>query len=725
MSSKIEIYLTKEKIYLHKYMRVQPLVYSLFTLIFLLSRCPEIQAQNQTDNYGKEFRFTLLENYGNLDKASFVLSLTKLPDTVRIRVGAQTFPFVVHRNLDTIISFTKTTVPAVSQFGPNKGLLLTTAHPAALFVMNNVQNSSDISNITPSEKIPGNPEYYINTYRGDESIGKSNNSLFSVVAIDDSVQINIMPTADSKYNLLKNQPFTILLRKGQVYYEQAEDSQSFAGTRIWNSRGCKRFAVFEGAKCSYVDYSSGNCRGCDHLYNQGRPAQYLGTSFTMLPFAGMSKGFYYQIVATDNNTGISINGVPGLVLNRAQVYTVNQNSNVPVCLKSDKPISVVQMMKSGECNGHSTNLGNPSLMNVIPDNQTVVRAGFSFPSTSNISQNPSFPAEFYLALACPLGALASVRINGTLPDTTAFSTTCGMRYGIIKLNPTLRYNLLSDKGFIGYMYAYGQDESYASAIGSSFENNTTRMLVESNTTYSCDSLHQFKFRAASDSAATFTWVFGDGSTANGDSVVKQFPRTGRYKVQMKAVYTGNAGCKEDTFNKTVSVLKQPYFSLGPDTTVCNGTLFELVPLTEPKVAYRWSNGSSSRLLAVSRTQRVWLTLTDSNACSFTDTVQVVFKNCDSSGLVVPNVFTPGTEDGINDLFETRFTGYDQVEGKLFNRWGQPVYSFTFPSDAYWNGCYDNDVSRPCPAGTYYYLLEFSNNSNGSRKSVSGAVRLIR
>ncbi|MEZ4805678.1 MAG: hypothetical protein R2852_09405 [Bacteroidia bacterium] len=236
-------------------------------LFFLCSN--NLNSQNQTNNYGKEFNFTLLENYGSLDKVAFVISLSKLPDTVRIQVGAANFEYRIFNNLDTILNFTKLTTPNAFQFGPNKSLKFTATYPFSLYTLNNVQNSSDLSAITPSDKIPGNPIYYVNTYRGDESFGKANNSLFSIVAIDDSVQINILPTADSKYNLVKNTPFTILLRKGQVYYEQANDSQSFSGTKIWNSNGCKRFSVFEGAKCSYVDYSSSNCRGCDHLYNQG------------------------------------------------------------------------------------------------------------------------------------------------------------------------------------------------------------------------------------------------------------------------------------------------------------------------------------------------------------------------------------------------------------------------------------------------------------------------
>lgn len=702
-----------------------------FVLITVLSP-QNLKSQNQTNNYGKEFRFTLLENYGSLDKVSFVVSLTKVPDTIRISVGANTFPHPVYKNLDTIISYTKLTTPNAFQFGPNKGILVTANNDIALYAMNNVLNSSDISSITPSERIPGNPEYFVNTYRGDESFGRSNNSLFSVLAIDDSCYINIMPTADSKYNLVKNSPFGIWLRKGQVYYEQAADSQSFAGTRVWNSNGCKRFVVFEGAKCSYVDYTAGNCSGCDHLYNQSRPIQYLGKSFTTLPYSGMNGGYYYQVVASENNTTVSVNGIPVSNLNQGGVYLYNQSSNISVCITADKAISVVQLMKSGGCNGQPNNLGNPSLMSVIPDNQMTTSAGFSFPYTSNIAQNPSNPAEFYVGIICPAGSLHGLSINDIPVDTAKFTNTCNMAVGSIKLNPALKYRVQSERGFLAYMYAFGKDESYATEIGASFENVITTLLLESNRNSTCDSFNVFRFKAKSDSLATFQWNFGDGTSASGDSVSKQYPKTGQYRLKLTASYPNNKGCTNDTFLRTISVHKRPYFTLGKDSNVCNGVFFQVAPVVEPNVSFRWSNNTTSGLLVVNSSQTVWLTLTDSNKCTYTDTLKLNFVNCDSNSIIIPNVFTPGRTGGsqsgtddVNDLFETRFSGFDLLKGKIFNRWGQVVYNFEYPKDTYWNGAYDNDLSRPCAAGTYYYIFEFSSSETGQKRSYNGVVQLIR
>jgi gliding motility-associated-like protein len=201
---------------------------------------------------------------------------------------------------------------------------------------------------------------------------------------------------------------------------------------------------------------------------------------------------------------------------------------------------------------------------------------------------------------------------------------------------------------------------------------------------------------------------------------------------MTANYPNNNGCKNDTFRKTIQVNKRPYFSLGVDTNLCNGVFYQISPVVEPNLKYRWHNSSTSNLIVVNTNQLVWLTLTDSNQCSFTDSILIQFINCDTNSLIIPNVFTPSSNgngsnnsNDINDFFETKFTGFDNLKGYIYNRWGNVVYSFDYPNDEYWNGGFLNDLSRPCPAGTYYYIFEFSSSTTNQKKPVNGVVQLIR
>ena len=699
---------------------------------------PKISAQNQTNNYGKEFRFAFLRNYDNFEKVSFAISFEKTPgkggDTVHISCGSfntGSYGIPVRRR-DTVIDFLKFGSPNAATFDPSKSILIRSNKPISVYAMNNAPYSTDISSILPTERIPGNPVYYVNTYRGDESLSKANNSLFSVVAIDDSCVIHIMPTADSKNNLIKNQLFTVLLRKGQVYEERALDSQSFAGTRIWNTKGCKRFAVFEGAICSQVEYGNTNCGGCDHLYNQSRPLQYLGTKFTTLPFADMKGGYLYQVVATENNTQLKLNGLPVTTLSQGQTYVMNQLNDISICIEADKPVSVVQLMKSGGCNGHSLNLGNPSLMSILPDEQLTTKAGVIFPNTLNISQNPSFPAEYYIGIVCPAGRMKSIRINGAAIDSASFTQSCNMVAGSVKVNPALSYQISSDYGFLAYMYAYGKDESYATEIGSGFENKVTELRISPEITKVCDSFHTFTFMASSDSLAAYKWNFGDGTTTTGDTAVKTYNKTGRFNLRLNVEYPANKGCMADTFDKQITVNDRPYFTLGKDTTFCHGVFHQLAPLSKPNTTFLWSDNTTSNALTVSSNRTVWLTITDSNQCQYTDTVTIKFINCDTNSITIPNVFTPGRvvaggfqTDDVNDAFETRFTGFNLLKGRIYNRWGTLVYSFNYPDDPYWNGNVNNEADNPCPDGTYYYIFEFINTDTNLARTYNGVVTLIR
>ena len=694
------------------------------TLLLLLSLMP-VRSQNQTNNFGKEFRFMLLENYAAPDKVSFAVSFEVVPATIKLSIYTTGLNFInqtVYAQ-DTFFNITLnafTMVDKAEETVRNISLLATSNQNFSLYAMNHTFASTEIASIIPTERIPYNPIYYVNTYRGD----RNNGSLIGVLAIDDNCRINILPTAESDFrNRFANVQYAIKLRKGQMYMIKAVDTQSFAGTKIWNSNGCKRFAVFEGSRSSFVNYNNGTCQGNDHLYNQCRPLQYLGKSFTTLPFQNLNGGYLYQVVFTENNTELFIDGISQGFYNARDVKLFNNTNNTSVCLDADKPISVIQLMKSANCNGNI--IGNPSMMTVLPDKQLCQKVQFSLPTTLNLSTSSVIATEFYLGIVCPKGTLYSLQLNGVKIDTSKFNYLCENAIGNIKLNASLAYKLTSSKGFLAYMYASGKDESYATEIGGGFESKSTELIVMPNITSTCDTGYQFQFKVKSDSAASFNWYFGDGTTNTGDSVSKSYFKIGNFKLKVIANYNGNVGCKTDTFYKDINVYSRPYLKLGKDTTLCNGDIFVLKPLTKPKVSFKWKDGSISNTFASGKSEIVSLTLKDTNNCEFTDTIELTFINCDTNNLKLPNVFTPGIQDDKNDEFEAKFTGFTKITGYIYNRWGVLVYTLDYPNKPFWNGCVNNEISNPCSSGTYYYMYEFTNTKTRFSKKVNGIVQLIR
>jgi gliding motility-associated-like protein len=133
--------------------------------------------------------------------------------------------------------------------------------------------------------------------------------------------------------------------------------------------------------------------------------------------------------------------------------------------------------------------------------------------------------------------------------------------------------------------------------------------------------------------------------------------------------------------------------------------------------YSWSvdsigSGSGSSIVVPFTepgTYNVTLTVTTADGCTGTYTYQQVVVPLE---IIVPNVFSPNG-DGENDALV--FAGaqyYPNTSLKVYNRWGQEVYS----SGNYKNTWHGTDM----PEGTYFYILKLTTG-----KEYTGHVTLLR
>ncbi|MCX6351738.1 MAG: gliding motility-associated C-terminal domain-containing protein, partial [Bacteroidetes bacterium] len=70
-------------------------------------------------------------------------------------------------------------------------------------------------------------------------------------------------------------------------------------------------------------------------------------------------------------------------------------------------------------------------------------------------------------------------------------------------------------------------------------------------------------------------------------------------------------------------------------------------------------------------------------------------------IYIPDIFTPNS-DGLNDLFEPQITSMKSIEGKIFTRWGEEIYSFSIPTNKWWNGTFHD---KKVEDGIYIYNLD--------------------
>lgn len=90
-----------------------------------------------------------------------------------------------------------------------------------------------------------------------------------------------------------------------------------------------------------------------------------------------------------------------------------------------------------------------------------------------------------------------------------------------------------------------------------------------------------------------------------------------------------------------------------------------------------------------------------------------------SDLICPNAFSPGSSEGINDIWKVSYKSITQFECHIFNRWGVQVAHFTDPSQG-WDGKYRGKL---VPAGVYYYVIK-AYGADGKEYNLRGDINII-
>ncbi len=213
-------------------------------------------------------------------------------------------------------------------------------------------------------------------------------------------------------------------------------------------------------------------------------------------------------------------------------------------------------------------------------------------------------------------------------------------------------------------------------------------------------------------------LWHDGSTA------EEYLATQTEQIWVRVIE--GCGCvRYDTVSLLVHPLPEVY--LGRDTILCD----ERNPFyIEPGdyATYDWvttasgieSSGSYLEVRPSSMVpDTVFLTITDYNECSMSDTL-VIFP-CDLEGLFreMPNTITPDG-NGVNDVWNIPYMEFfDHAVLEIFDRWGRLVYRTTNVLEEPWDG---TSNGRNLPMDSYYYVLNL--NMLGAKPLV-GTVNLIR
>lgn len=89
-------------------------------------------------------------------------------------------------------------------------------------------------------------------------------------------------------------------------------------------------------------------------------------------------------------------------------------------------------------------------------------------------------------------------------------------------------------------------------------------------------------------------------------------------------------------------------------------------------------------------------------------------------LEAPNIFTPGTSPGVNDVWKVAYKSVLEFKCWIFNRWGVQMAYLNNPADG-WDGKYGGKL---VPSGVYYYVIE-AKGPDGKEHKFKGDINILR
>ena len=221
--------------------------------------------------------------------------------------------------------------------------------------------------------------------------------------------------------------------------------------------------------------------------------------------------------------------------------------------------------------------------------------------------------------------------------------------------------------------------------------------------------HSVSFNNMSDSetATTYLWDFGDGTTSVSANPVHVYENPGTYSVTLTMNSTGY--CSQElllTQSGLIEVQAVPSagFNITPNQVDILNPVIEYETLATGNVScyYNFGDGGSSSECSGTYTFSdggyfdVVQTVINEAGCTNTATGQVAVAG---TVFYAPNAFTPN-HDGLNDTWLPVALGVSDYRINVYNRWGELVWETNSQNEP-WLGQV-RDGAHFAPDGLYYY-----------------------
>ena len=224
---------------------------------------------------------------------------------------------------------------------------------------------------------------------------------------------------------------------------------------------------------------------------------------------------------------------------------------------------------------------------------------------------------------------------------------------------------------------------------------------------------------------TFYWDFGDGDTSTLINPKHVYQNPGKY-IATLIVIDSNTCNVSSIYKREITVLAQSDAEFTVNFDGCDNKL-TIENKSKNAATYIWDFGDSTfsessnpkHVYTSPGTFRIKLSVNQGTPCASSYEQQVVI-----SAKVVPqiklyNVFTPNY-DGLNDCFkfDGDFLECTEYSLKIYNRWGERVFTTDNPETCWTGGVYGQE--ELLPEGTYFFVVQLGKDKS---EAISGLVEM--
>ncbi len=494
----------------------------------------------------------------------------------------------------------------------NKGILITATNPVSAYY--EVMGKGSPAN---NQDFPLNPEIF--SLKGKNALGLdfyvlSQDFCYNafgglesadIVATENNTNITFIPNTElvgSPSNYQPGTTYNITLNRGQTFALKpttGNENFSMKGTRITAN---KPISV------TLSDDSIHRNGSMDLIGDQTFPIEKTGKEYIVVRGMDNANQDRAYILATENNTQISINGTNIGTFNAGQTYNYDNLVNQSTYIQANKNVYVMHLT------GHlGFNNGIESTSSIIPP------LGCSGTSAVNVVRNTV--DDFTLLVMTKAGNQGSFLVNGnnSLLVTGDFSFVPGTSNGWVFARKSFSNGTLPNNQIITItnssgIFHLGTLSSYKNSAGN---------VVGSNYAYFSD-FGQFAINlggnkticagqsvtldAGAGTGRTYLW--SNGATTQTISV----NTAGNYSVTVTQGTCNATGQVTVTVNTTT-------VNLGVNRTICAGQSVTLDAGGGTGRTFLWSNGATTQTINVTTAGTYSVTVTQNN-CPATSQVQV-------------------------------------------------------------------------------------------------------